>query len=69
MSYDWERKQWTVPLQVNVGKTVMLNGRPWKLSVEVNYYVEKADSFGPEWMISLNVAPVVKNALAGLFGL
>jgi hypothetical protein len=69
MSYDWERKQWTVPLQVNVGKTEVLNGRPWKLSVEVNYYVEKADSFGPEWMISLNVAPVVKNALASLFGL
>ena len=57
-----------VPLQVNAGKTVVWNGRPWKLSVEVNYYVEKSDAFGPEWMISLNIAPVVENGLATLFG-
>jgi len=69
ITYDWESEQWTVPLQINAGKTVVLNGRPWKLSVEVNYYVEKSDAFGPEWMLSFNVAPVVKNSLAGWFGL
>jgi len=69
IGYDWESEQWTVPLNLNVGKTVIWNGRPWKLSVEVNYYVEKADSFGPEWMIGFNIAPVVKNGLARLFGL
>lgn len=69
ITYDWENEQWTVPLQVNAGKTVVWNGRPWKLSTELNYYVEKADAFGPEWMLSLNVAPVVKNGLAGWFGL
>lgn len=69
ITYDWESEQWTVPLQVNAGKTVVWNGRPWKLSAEVNYYVEKADSFGPEWMISFNIAPVVKNGLASLIGL
>jgi hypothetical protein len=69
ITYDWEGEQWTVPLQINGGKTVILNGRPWKFSVELNYYIEKPDAFGPEWMLSLNVAPVVKNGLAGLFGL
>ena len=69
LTYDWEGKQWTVPLQVNAGKTFVWNGRPWKLSAEVNHYVEKADGFGPEWMISFNIAPVVKNGLASLFGL
>jgi hypothetical protein len=69
ITYDWESEQWTVPLQINVGKTVVLSGRPWKLSVELNYYVEKSDAFGPEWMFSINVAPVVKNGLASLFGL
>lgn len=69
MTYDWESEQWTVPLQINGGKTVVWNGRPWKLSVELNYYVEKADAIGPEWMLSLNIAPVVKNGLASLFGL
>ena len=69
ITYDWESEQWTVPLQVNAGKTVVWNGRPWKLSAEVNYYVEKADGFGPEWMIGFNIAPVVNNGLASLFGL
>ena len=69
MTFDWESEQWTVPLQLNVGKTVVWNGRPWKLSVEANYYVEKSDTFGPEWMIGINIAPVVKNGLASLFGL
>jgi len=48
---------------------VVWSGRLWKLSAEVNYYVEKADAFGPEWMISLNIAPVVKNGMAKWFGL
>jgi len=69
MSYDWNSEQWTVPLQLNVGKTVMFGGRPWKLSFEINYYVEQPDPFGPDWMIGFNVAPVVKNGLASLFGL
>jgi hypothetical protein len=69
ISYDWVREQWTVPLQINTGKTVILGGRPWKFSVELNYYVEKADAFGPEWMLGLNVAPVVKNGMAKWFGL
>lgn len=67
MNYDWNSEQWTVPLQINAGKTVVMKGRPWKLSAELNYYVEKADAFGPEWMLSLNIAPVVKNGMASWF--
>ncbi len=69
ITYDWESEQWTVPLQINAGKTVVFNGRPWKLSIELNYFVENSDAFGPEWMLSFNIAPVVKNGLAGWFGL
>jgi hypothetical protein len=69
ISYDWTAEQWTVPLNLTVGKTVVMKGRPWKFSVELNYYVEKPDAFAPEWMVSLNVAPVVKNGLASWFGL
>ena len=69
ITYDWEAEQWMVPLQINAGKTVAINGRPWKFSVELNYYVEKSDAFGPEWMLSINIAPVVKNGLASLIGL
>jgi len=67
MSYDHNSDQWTIPLNVTLGKTVIWNKRPWKLSVELNYYVEQADPFGPEWFIGINVAPVVENVLARWF--
>lgn len=66
-SYDWTNSQWNIPLNLQIGKTVIWNEAPWKLSAEVNYYVEKSDAFGAEWMVSLNFAPVVQNALANLF--
>lgn len=69
MNYDWNSDQWTIPLQLNAGKTVMWNGRPWKLNAELNYYVEKADAFGADWMLGINIAPVVKNGMAKWFGL
>ena len=67
ITYDWKSEQWTVPLQASIGKTVVIGGRPWKFSFEANYYVEKADAFGPDWQISFNIGPVVKNAMADWF--
>jgi hypothetical protein len=66
ITYDWESEQWTVPVNLTVGNSIILGGRPWKFAVEINYYVEKADAIGPEWMIGLNVTPVVNNLLAGM---
>lgn len=63
-SYDHERDQATVPVNLNFGKTIISGGRPYKLGVELNYYVEQPDQFGPDWMISFEVAPVVENAIA-----
>ena len=48
-------------LNITFGKTMILSGRPWKLSVEVNYFVEQPDAFGPQWLISFNITPVVPN--------
>ena len=67
MVYDEENSQWTIPLNFQVGKTVILGGRPWKFGVEVNYYVEKPDDFGPQWMVGFNFGPVVENIFAGWF--
>jgi hypothetical protein len=67
LTYDWKTDQATIPLNFNFGKSVIWNGKPWKLSLEINYYVEQADTFGPEWMIGFNVTPVVKNKLADWF--
>jgi hypothetical protein len=46
---------------------MILEGRPWKLAVELNYYVENPDAFAPEWFIGINIAPVVENVFAGWF--
>ena len=44
-----------------------LGGKPWKLAVEANRYVERNDLFAAEWMIGFNVTPVIENPLAKLF--
>ena len=67
MSFDHEEDGWTVPLNLTVSKTMVVGGRPWKLGSEINYYVEQPDAFGPEWMVSFSVAPVVENGLAEWF--
>lgn len=67
MVFDEENSQWTIPLNLQVGKTVILGGRPWKFGVEFNYYVEQPDAFGPDWMVGFNFGPVVENIFAGWF--
>jgi len=67
ISYDHESEEWTIPINLGFGKTVILNGRPWKFGMEINYYVDQPDAFGPEWMIGFNIAPVVQNKLANWF--
>ncbi|MEW6998439.1 hypothetical protein AADZ86_12140 [Colwelliaceae bacterium BS250] len=70
VSYDWNAKsgqEWTVPVNFTVSKTVILSGRPWKIGFELNYYVEKPDEFGPEYMIGINITPVVENSLTSWF--
>jgi hypothetical protein len=64
MTYNHESSQWTIPLHLTAGKTVILGKRPWKFSLDVNYYVESPDAVAPEWMVGFNVAPVVENIFA-----
>ncbi len=67
LSYNHEIDEWTIPLNFKFGKTVIMNGRAWKLAAEVNYYVKQPDAFGPEWFIGFNVTPVVENVFARWF--
>jgi len=39
--------QWTLPINFTFGKTIIRNGRPWKLSIEINYFFEQPDTFFP----------------------
>lgn len=67
INYDHEASQWTLPLNLQVGKTVIMGGRPWKLGAEINYFVEQPDVFGPQWMLGVSIGPVVKNVMADWF--
>nr|WP_261881466.1 hypothetical protein [Vibrio coralliirubri] len=40
-TYDWNKDQAEIPLNISVSKTTVLNGRPWKFGIEANYYLEK----------------------------
>ena len=63
MNYDWKASDWTIPLQIFAAKTIMAGKTPVKLQLEMNYYVEQPDAFGPEWMVSFNITPVVPNVI------
>jgi len=67
MTYNHESEEWMVPLHLTVGRTVIINGRPWKFSLDLNYYVVRPDAIAPEWMVGFNVAPVVENVFAKWF--
>ena len=67
MTYNHESQEWMIPLNLTVGKTVTMNGRPWDFSVDINYYVDRPDLIAPKWMVSFNVSPVVKNIFADWF--
>jgi len=61
MDYDWEGEEWTIPLNLTVSKTLKWGNTPLKVELDLNYYVEQPDAFGPKWMIGFNVTPVVPN--------
>lgn len=46
-TYDWENKQWSVPLNVSVSKLVRVGKLPVSLQGGVGYWIESPDT-GPE---------------------
>ncbi len=47
-TYDWEREQWTVPLNFVVSQLFKVGNQPMQAFVGGRYYVEGPDN-GPEW--------------------
>jgi len=37
ITYNHESEEWTVPLHLTAGKTFIINGRPWKFPLDLNY--------------------------------
>jgi hypothetical protein len=63
MSYDWNNDDWTIPLQILVSRTVKIGKTPVNFEIEMDYYVDQPNAFGPEAMIALNITPVVPNII------
>lgn len=61
MNHDWVAEEWTIPLNLSVSKTLKYGNTPVKVGLELNYYVQQPDAFGPQWMVGLNITPVVPN--------
>jgi len=51
--------KWTLPAGFGLAKTAILNGRPWKFSIQYWNYLKSPDAFGPEHQVRLVVGPVV----------
>jgi hypothetical protein len=49
-TYDWNDKQWTIPLIPNISQIVKIGKLPVNLQLAGQYWVEKPDS-GPDWGI------------------
>ncbi len=61
-SYNWEADsgdRLTLPIGTGISRTVVLGKTPWKFGLEFNYFVEHADTFGPEWSVRLVVTPII----------
>lgn len=59
-TYDWERGQWTAPLNVVVSQLLKVGSQPAQVSLGARYYVEGPDG-GPEWGIRAAVTLLFPN--------
>jgi len=56
-SYDWEGKQWTVPVNLQITQLVKIGKMPVSFQVGGRYYVDKP-SGGPDWGLRFTVTLV-----------
>jgi len=47
IAYDWKNKQWSVPINVTVGKLIKVGNRPISLTGGLRYWAESPDA-GPK---------------------
>ena len=51
-TYDWEARQWTVPINFGVSQVMKIGRLPVSLGLTARKYVEAPDS-GPDWGASV----------------
>lgn len=61
-SYDHEADSddaWTLPVGIGVSKTIIAGKTPLKFSLQYWHYIETPDTFGPDYQVRFQIAPVV----------
>ena len=53
-TYDWERNQWTAPLNLLIAQLVKLGAQPVQFQFGYRYYMKKPEN-GPDWGLRLNI--------------
>ena len=64
--YDWEAvsgNEWIVPIGLGMSKTIMLGRVGTKLAFDIQHYVVSPDRFGPEWLFTFSLTPVLSSKL------
>ncbi len=59
-SYDWNNEQFTLPIGTGYSKTTAIGKTPFKYGIQFWYYIAQPDLFGPEWMVRIQLTPVIK---------
>ena len=65
--YDWKDNQLTLPIDLEVRKTIRMGNIPVQLKMNLDYFVERDDDFGPKFLVKFSFTPVIKNFLYTLF--
>ena len=64
ITINWEadgNEAWSVPVGTGIAKTLKIGGTTWRVQLEAWKYVVQPDSFGSDWLISLDIRPVIQN--------
>ena len=64
ISYDWEAvsdNKLLLPLGAGISKTTSIGRMPLNLALDIQNYVVSPDAYGPEWMLTFSVTPIIPN--------
>ena len=65
--FDWEAdsgNELLLPLGGGVAKTIRWGNTPVRMEFEVQNYLVNMDRFGPKWLLSFSITPVIGNMFA-----
>jgi len=66
--YDWEAdrgNELLLPLGGGVAKTTRIGKIPVKMELEIQNYLVSPDRFGPQWLLSFKITPVISGLFQG----